>query len=222
MTERLLVLGGSFDPIHWGHLRSALELVERLEFDTLLLMPCHTHAHDKRAVAAADHRLAMLELALSPYGGRLAVDDRELRRTGISYSVDSLDGIRAERGPDAIIGFVMGSDAWSSFHRWHEWSRILQLVNIVIMERADVAGLAKPEGSGEVPDALGQLEQRQAVDELADPAGGILRLGLAPQPYSSTQIRTLLASGRATDMQLDEMLPEPVLSYIRQHSLYQA
>ncbi len=214
------MLGGSFDPVHWGHLRSALELIERLGFDSLSLMPCHTHAHEKTAGASAEHRLAMLVHAVAMYSEQLQVDDRELRRAGVSYSVDSLAEIRAERGEDAIIGFVMGSDAWRSFHRWHDWPRILQLVNIVIMERAE------PVDRGDRPalaEPLEAIERDCGVVRLSAPAGGILRLALAPQPYSSTQARALLqgsASVEDSGATLQDILPAPVLSYVLEHALY--
>jgi nicotinate-nucleotide adenylyltransferase len=207
----LAVFGGTFNPVHFGHLRSALELVELLDLAELRLMPCAIPPHRSAPACAAEHRAAMVQLAVGEEP-RLSCDSRELRRPGPSYSVDSLAELRAELGTTRSLCLVMGSDAVAGIHRWHRWQELLDLAHIVVMARP---GWGLPH-MGEAADWLQQ--HRAAADGRPEqsPAGRVFVQQLRPLPISSTEIRELLAVGRSARY----LVPDAVLAYIQQHQLY--
>ena len=138
MTKRLQgarigVYGGSFDPIHIGHLRSALEVSEAQELDELRFLPSGNPPHRARAQVANEHRLKMLQLAVDDAPG-IGIDDRELGRKSTSYSIDTLETIQAEN-PQAELTLIIGMDQFNAFDTWHRWQELLQRVELVVMER---------------------------------------------------------------------------------------
>lgn len=205
------ILGGTFNPVHYGHLRSALELVERLQLHQLRLMPCAVPPHREAPSCSAAHRAAMVKLAVAGEP-RLACDARELQRSGKSYTIDSLQELRAELGAGQSLCLVMGCDAVLGITRWHRWQELLDWAHIVVIARP---GWNLP-GSGVVADWLGnhRLESSQALQQRS--AGGIIIEELRPLAISSTEIRGLMQEGQSARY----LLPEPVLDYIQMHSLY--
>ena len=205
------ILGGTFNPVHYGHLRSALELVERLQLEQLRLMPCAVPPHREAPQCSAAHRAAMVELAVSAEP-RLVCDTRELSRTGKSYTIDSLQQIRAELGAARSVCLVMGCDAVLGIEGWHRWQELLDWSHIVVIARP---GWHLPH-SGMVATWLAEhrLATPQQLGERS--AGGILVEELRPLAISATEIRQLLAAGRSARY----LLPEPVLGYIHDHKLY--
>ena len=205
------VFGGTFNPVHYGHLRSALELVEHLQLSQLRLMPCAVPPHRGEPECAAEHRAAMVELAVAGEPS-LACDRRELMRPGKSYSVLSLEEIRGELGSGRGLCLVMGCDALLGITDWHRWQELLDLAHIVVIARP---GWTFP-ASGEVADWLQahRLDDRRELHRRA--CGGILVEELRPLAISSTEIREILAAGRSPRY----LVPEPVLDYIHTHSLY--
>lgn len=207
----LAVFGGTFNPVHYGHLRSALELVERLGLAELRLMPSARPPHREAPRCSAQHRLAMVELAVAGEP-RLTCDGRELRREGKSYTIDSLVELRAEEGSDRSLCMVMGCDALLGIPTWHRWEELLDYAHVVVIARP---GWALPV-SGEVALWLerhrlpgpGAIAQR--------PAGGVLVEELRPLAISSTEIRQILAEGRSARY----LMPQPVIDYLEQHALY--
>ena len=138
MTKRLQgarigVYGGSFDPIHIGHLRSALEVSQAQELDELRFLPSGNPPHRARAQVANEHRLKMLQLAVDDAPG-IGIDDRELGRKSTSYSIDTLETIQAEN-PQADLTLIIGMDQFNAFDTWHRWQELLQRVELVVMER---------------------------------------------------------------------------------------
>ena len=206
------VFGGTFNPVHYGHLRSALELVEQLSLEQLRLMPCAVPPHREAPLCSAEHRAAMVELAVSGED-TLSCDDRELRREGPSYTLDSLLELRAELGAERSLCLVMGCDALLNVRSWHRWQELLEYAHIVVLARP---GWQLP-GEGEVANwlATNRLDDRRLLAQRA--AGGIVLEELRPLDISSTEIRKYLKEGRSARY----LLPEPVLEYIRQHKLYQ-
>lgn len=206
------VFGGTFNPVHYGHLRSALELVEQLSLEQLRLMPCAVPPHREAPQCSAEHRAAMVELAVSGEAS-LACDDRELRREGPSYTLDSLLELRSELGTERSLCLVMGCDALLNVNSWHRWQELLEYAHIVVLARP---GWQLP-GEGEVANWLGtnRLDDRRLLAQRA--AGGIVLEELRPLDISSTEIRKYLKEGRSARY----LLPEPVLEYILQHKLYQ-
>lgn len=205
------VFGGTFNPVHYGHLRSALELVERLGLEHLNMMPCAVPPHREAPACDARHRAAMVELAVSGEP-RLCCDPRELHRPGNSYTIDSLMELRAELGDGHSLCLVMGCDAVLDIASWYRWQELLDWAHIVVIARP---GWHFPE-TGEVASWLQahRLDDARALRERA--AGGIMIEELRPLAISSTEIRELLAAGQSARY----LLPEPVLEYIQAHNLY--
>ena len=130
---RIGVYGGSFDPIHIGHLRSALEVSEAQELDELRFLPSGNPPHRARAQVANEHRLKMLQLAVDDALG-IGIDDRELGRKSTSYTIDTLETIQAEN-PQADLTLIIGMDQFNAFDTWHRWQELLQRVELAVMER---------------------------------------------------------------------------------------
>lgn len=204
------IFGGTFDPVHYGHLRAAVEAMEQLHLDDFRLLPAGTPALRPQAYASAEHRMAMLRLALSPYPD-LVLDDREVRRDGPSYMVDTLAEIRDEVG-DAPVMLMIGQDAANALDQWHEWRRLFELTHLVIMRR--------PESTYDYsPALLEQVQPRLVTDGQqlnGSPAGLILPLELTQLAISATDIRTRIRKGLSPRF----LLPQPVIQYIRAHGLY--
>lgn len=204
------IFGGTFDPVHFGHLRAAVEASEQLPLKEFRLLPAGTPPHRARTWASADHRLAMLTLATADYPD-LVVDDREVRRGGHSYMVDTLTEIRAEEG-DVPLVLMVGQDAVNQLDTWHQWRKLFDLAHVAVMRRP---------GSDHVySGSLFEVLQPRMMD---DPAaigrssnGAVLSLEVTRLEISSTGIRELIAAGRSPRF----LLPEAVIGYIREHGLY--
>jgi len=204
------VFGGTFNPIHFGHLRSALELIETLGLAQLRFMPAAQPPHRERPEVSAEHRAAMVELAITGEP-RFACDTRELDREGPSYTVDSLLELRAELGDQRGICLVMGCDALLGLPRWHRWEELLNLAHLVILARP---GWQLP-SEGPVADVL-RDHGGSAADLGQQPAGRVITQTLRPQDISATNIRALLQLGLSARY----LLPESVLAYIAERGLY--
>lgn len=208
-----VLLGGTFDPIHNGHLRMALDLREVLGEARVLLMPCQVPPHREQPGASAEQRLAMLRLALT--GEKtLAVDERELDRPGPSYTADTLESIRREIPVPAPLAVAMGTDAFASLGSWHRWERIVELAHLIVIERP---GFALPETG-----AVAQYLDHHRVADMAElwdrPAGGVWTVHLTHLDISATDIRRRIGIGRSARF----LLPDTVWVYIQQKGLYGA
>jgi len=208
--RRIGVLGGTFDPVHIGHLRGALEVTEALKLDELRMVPSARPPHRDKPQVSAEHRLAMVRAAvhgLTP----LTVDDRELRRDKPSYTLDTLESMRAELAKDDQLILLLGWDAFCGLPSWHRWEELLQHCHIVVLQR--------PDADAEPPDALRNLVAARSVSDpqaLKGPGGQITFVWQAPLAVSATQIRQLLASGKSVRF----LVPDAVLAYIEAHGLY--
>jgi len=206
------VLGGTFDPVHLAHLRCGLELLEYLRLAELRFLPCRQPPHRPAPVAEPAQRLAMLRLALEGQAG-FSIDERELRRTGPSYMVDTLESLRGEL-PAQPLCLIVGLDAFAQLHTWHRWERLIELAHIAIMTRP---GLRAAPG-GEV---AARLERCRADDPQAlhaAPAGRVHLCPVTGLEISATRIRALVAQGRSARY----LVPERVLDYIRREGLYRS
>jgi nicotinate-nucleotide adenylyltransferase len=206
------VFGGTFDPVHYGHLRSALELVERLQLEQLRLMPSAEPPHREAPSCSAAHRAAMVELAVEGEP-RLICDARELQRSGKSYTIDSLIELRDELGVQPTLCMVLGCDAVLGITGWHRWQELLNWAHIVIIARP---GWELP-SRGEVADWLKDYRLESAAQLRRRPVGGILIEELRPLAISSTEIRQALEAGKSARY----LMPASVLDYIHTHKLYQ-
>jgi nicotinate-nucleotide adenylyltransferase len=204
------ILGGAFDPIHHGHLRLALELYEALDLEQVRLIPLATPPHRLAPIAPAPLRLAMLEAAIGDEPVLLA-DDRELRRQGPSYTVDTLSDLRRELG-DIPVCLLLGMDAFATLHTWHRWQQLIELTHIVVASR--------PEVHLPVTGAVMDLFKRHKTTDLRDlqrmPAGRIVLQPIPLLDISASRLRALIGSGRDPRY----LLPEPVIALINQHHLY--
>lgn len=200
-----------FDPVHFGHLRSAVEVRQNLGFDQVRLVPCARPPHRAGAVASAEQRRTMLELAIAGEPG-LAVDDREMTRTTPSYTVDTLASLRTEL-PATPLCLVVGIDAFLGLPTWHQWQALFNLAHIVVLER--------PGRDMTMSDILRAETQARFTTEAADLhhtlAGHVLMHRVTQLPISSTALRESLARGRSVRY----LLPDTVYRYIEAHDLYE-
>lgn len=205
------VLGGTFDPVHFGHLRVGWEVAEHLDCE-VHMMPSSTPPHRPQPGASAEHRAAMLSLALKGQK-RLVLDRRELDRPGYSYSVDTLHEMRQELGPDRSLIFVMGADAFRALPQWHRWRELTDLAHLVAMTRPR-------QRLDKLDPALHEAMTGRwtgLVERMRDePAGRVMVLRVTPLAISSSLIRGSLAAGRSPRF----LSPQPVLDYARSHGLY--
>ena len=205
------VFGGTFDPIHYGHLRSALELIECLGLEQLRLMPCAQPPHREATTCTAAQRAAMVELAVVGEP-QLMCDTRELQREGLSYTIDSLIELRSELGDDKSLSLILGCDALLKIDSWYRWQELLSWAHIVVIARP---GWCLPH-SGPVAQWINQHSQQDVGCLAQRAAGSLLIMELRPLDISSTEIRELIAKGRSVRY----LLPESVLDYIEEHRLY--
>ena len=207
------IFGGSFDPVHHGHLRTLVDLEEALGFDQLRLMPAHQSPHKEQPGATNAQRLTMLKLAVTGHDHWL-IDERELQRGGASYTVDSLQELHRELGDDSHLCLIMGTDAFAAFDRWHQWQTILNLAHIVVVQRP---GEHLPD-SGQVAELV---EQRSAesVDQLRQQQSGlVLQQTLTPIDISATDIRQRVTAGSS----IRYLVPDAVWNMIQEQHLYGA
>ena len=199
------ILGGTFDPIHYGHLRTAVDTAQALGLARVRLVPLRDPPHRQRPATPAAIRLAMVRAAVT--GDPLfRVDDRELRRSGKSYTHDTLLSLRGEVGAAAPLCLLLGSDAFRGFSDWHRPDDILELAHLVVMQRPGEAHppLYRERHTGE-PEQLRQ-----------QPAGRILFQPVTQLEISATRIRELVQRGLSPRY----LLPDPALAIIRDEGLY--
>lgn len=211
------LFGGTFDPIHFGHLRLATELAEAFRLEQVLFIPAGLPYHRGReAHANADQRLTMVKLA-TQRDARFGVDERELKRDGPTYTYDTLSEIRKERGPDVPLVFLLGSDTFGQIDTWHRWTELFDLAHFAVAIRADdQRWLSK--GPGAFPSAVGPRVTLNLRELLGSPAGKIMTFSMTPLAISSTAMRSLVRE----DSSVRYLTPDPVAEYIRSHKLYQS
>jgi len=212
LPRRIGVLGGTFDPVHIGHLRGALEVAEMMALDELRLTPNARPPHRDTPQVSALDRLAMVECAVAGVA-TLVVDPRELQRDKPSYTIDTLELMRAELAADDQLFLLLGWDAFCGLPMWHRWEELLQHCHILVLQR--------PDADSEPPDALRNLLAARSVSDplaLKGSGGQIAFVWQTPLAVSATQIRQLLASGKSVRY----LVPDAVLAYIDAHGLYRA
>lgn len=206
----LALLGGSFDPVHNGHLRMALEAAQALGA-MVSLLPSGTPPHRTTPYATPAQRLAMIELALAGQK-RITVDTRELSRTGPNYTVDTLQDVRAATGPERSLILIIGADQFAALDTWREWRSLFEFAHVAVLDRAGVA--ATP------PAAVAEfVASRWATDADAvkSRASGLaIRVDTTALDISASRIRADLAAARSPRW----LLPDSVLGYIFAHRLY--
>lgn len=211
------IYGGTFNPIHIGHLATAKTLKQQLGFDEMRLMPCHIPAHRGLPDVSTEHRLAMLKLALQDYP-ELMIEQRELQRQSTSYTIESLRELRMDN-PNSSLCFCMGMDAFNSILSWHQYNQLLDYCHIVVAHRPDDVdinnGIITPNS-----DVMDYFKPNISASEdcLRDKLKGCIYFCTPTKiSVSSTQLRQKLAKTMEIN---DNSLPAKVAQYIQQHQLY--
>ena len=215
-TAPVGILGGTFDPIHLGHLRLAEELAQTLRLAAVRFVPSGTPPHRAQPRTATAHRVAMVRLAVA--GNPLfTVDEREARRSGPAYTFDTLTELRQELGTSTPVVLIVGADAFLDFAAWHRWHELFGLAHVAVAHRP---GFPVERWRDAMPQPLAReyaaraMQQPRAVHLAA--AGGIAVIPITALDISATAIRALVAGGGSPR----SLLPDPVLDYIRREGLY--
>ncbi len=207
------ILGGTFDPIHNGHLHLATSCYERLQLREVRLIPLHTPPHRQQPVATPDQRLAMLRLAVMNTTG-LKVDDLELQRHSVSYTIDTLIALH-EQNKNASLCLILGADAFNVLHTWRRWDELLEYCHIIIAHRPGTT--ISPENP-ELKKTLQEQISTDINDLHKHTCGRIFELEIPMLDISATQIRGLFHAGQEPT----GLLPETIIHYIQTHNLYGA
>lgn len=206
------VFGGTFDPIHFGHLRTAVEVMEALALTELRFVPCRIPPHRAAPEAPAEVRLTLLQLALEGCESGFRIDDRELRREGQSYMVDTLSSIRSEVS-DQPICLIVGLDAFQGIPAWHRWRDLFKLAHVVVMQRPFEASYAE---------ALERVLEERLITEpswLKSKSSGYIYFQEVSQlAISASRIRELVRHRKSTQY----LLPDRVREFIAANGLYRA
>lgn len=206
------VFGGTFDPIHKAHLACAQYVLTHCAVREVQLMPCHLPAHRASPGVSAEHRAAMVQIAIQDMPG-LQLQPLELNKNSPSYTVDSLRLLR-EQHPRGGLLFVMGMDSLAYFKQWHQWQSILQLAHLVVCQRPGSTA-----ADGDCPALLEQFGTNSLQDLHLLDCGKIMLLDNPPLDLSATRIRTLLEKSQSAS-ELSQLLPAEVLQYIKTERLY--
>lgn len=206
------IYGGTFDPIHYGHLKSVAALAAEVSLRQVIIMPNNVPPHRPQPQASSIQRKKMVELAIT--GNPLfTLDGRELERSTPSWTVETLEQIRAEKGHQQPLAFIIGQDSLIGLPRWHRWEALLMLCHLLVCQRPGYPLTM------ETPEQQQWLEKHRtdSAEQLQQqPAGKIF---IAPTPMydiSATTIRQRLESGQACD----DLVPAAVLDFIHQQRLY--
>jgi nicotinate-nucleotide adenylyltransferase len=217
VTQPIGILGGTFDPIHHGHLRIAQEALEQCGMSQVRFMPSGTPPHRPAPLAPAKVRWEMVRLAVNGHPDFM-VDVREVFRSDPCYTVDSLTALRAELGMQQPLCLILGGDAFLQLHTWHEWQQLFGLAHIVVLQRA--GGLPLGNAMANADEAL-QSEYRsrlapgaQALHET--PAGAIFVADMPALEISSTDIRRRCTDGKS----IRYLVPDAVTHHIQTNLTY--
>ncbi len=201
------VYGGTFDPVHYGHLRTAIEVKEIFSLQQIHLIPCHQPAHRAEPDCTAEMRCEMLQLAVKSHCG-LVVDKREIERSGVSYMVDTLASVSEDFPGQQVILFI-GSDAFNGLMSWYQWQRLFDYAHVVVMMRP---GHTTPELDGVLADR--HVQSREQL--LNKQSGYLYFLQVTQLEISATAIRRCFKQGLNPAF----LLPESVIEYITAHEIY--
>lgn len=206
----IAVMGGSFDPVHIGHLRVAIEARDHLHVDQLRLIPCGRPPHRDKSIATAAQRLHMLELAVADEQALMA-DDREISKNRLSYTVDTLTDLREESGQQPIC-LIIGADAYQQLNTWHQWKRLFDLAHLIVVQRPGYTIST----STEVIEYTAQrcIENPQQLTKQS--AGSVYFLQIPALEISSTRIRALVSEGKS----IRYLVPDSVNQWMQEQQIY--
>lgn len=214
------ILGGTFDPIHFGHLRPAVEIVEKLSLTELRFIPSAKPPHRWQPEASPEHRLAMVKKAIKAYP-KFVIDEREYDRLEkdnvASFTVETVKSIRKEIGAKEPLAMVVGTDAYQSFTSWRDWEEILKNVHLIVAARPGYTYQSNDEEEQSQDWVNQRLETN--VDNLhKNPAGKVYFCDVTQLDISATFIRNQLDEAKSCCY----LTPKKVLKYIRKNNLYES
>lgn len=204
------ILGGTFDPVHFGHLRPALEIKNELELETVCLVPCGIPPHRPVPAATAEQRIAMLKAATAEHPA-FTIDERELHREGPSYTLDTLKSLRKDLGRKGLC-LLLGGDAFTGLASWHRWHELIEYCHMVVMTRP---GFGVPE-QGELADFIKLRKVNDPAGLHKTSAGMLWFQNVTQLDISGTRIRRLIAEGKDASY----LLPNSVLDIIHKENLF--
>ncbi len=208
----ILIYGGSFDPIHNGHLSTAVTVQNHIVFDRVIFLPCKTPVLKKATAASCEQRTAMLKIALQDHQD-FEIDLREMQRDTPSFMVDTLQSYRDELGPNTSITLLLGMDAFRQLTQWHDWEKLIKLSHLLVINRAKV-------NENHIDDSLKKLLLMHEVFDkkalLENTHGFIYRYNSGEYDISSTYLRQKILEKEASITDL----PNPVYEYIKTFRLY--
>jgi nicotinate-nucleotide adenylyltransferase len=210
LEQPIGIFGGTFDPIHLGHIHLAKKIIAKANLSKIILIPCYKSCHHKKIKASAQHRIQMVKLAL-PKSKKFVVDDREIKRKNISYMIETLISFRAEY-PRAPLCLIMGEDAFAKFTTWHKWQKVLQLAHLIVVDRTSLQIAYQPE----LLQLISDKSTNDKKDLFVNLAGCIIFLSINPLPIAATKIRESIVLG----ISVTDLLPKKVWTYILEHDLY--
>lgn len=203
------IIGGTFDPIHFGHLRPALEVSEQLSLDEVRFIPSAKPPHRWQPEASAEHRLQMVKLAIEGTD-KFVIDEREYHREGASYTVDTLKSIREEIGDEKPLCMIIGLDAFQSFTQWRDWQGILELAHLVVSSR--------PGYEKKLSDDWMTKRLTETAEDLSHkPAGMLFFAEVSQLDISATYIRQQISNGKSVCY----LTPKTVNDYIIRNKIYE-
>lgn len=208
----IALFGGTFDPVHNGHIKTSLNIQAHFNFDSYLFLPCKTPTIKPAAMATNQQRIDMLELAIKPYSA-FHIDLRELKRDSPSYMVETLKSVRDEH-KNASITLIMGYDAFLSLPKWHQWHKLIKLANILVINREDFS--SEPV-SAKLSELLEHHKKQFKKDIVQNQSGNIMFFNAGNYEISSTKLRALLKNHE----EVNNELPKEVADYINLWRLYQ-
>jgi len=210
------ILGGTFNPIHYGHLRMAQELAEGLGIDSIRFIPAANPPHKSTHNISASHRATMVDLAIAN-NKLFHLDDQELKRTGHSYTIDTLQNLRNELGHEVSIILLMGSDAFTQFDTWHRWQEIITLCHIAMVQRPQASKIEPSRKLSPILENFLHNHYTETSDDLhTSPAGHITMRQITALDISSTAIRDAFQHSNSARY----LMPDSVIDYIQAHQLY--
>jgi nicotinate-nucleotide adenylyltransferase len=208
------LLGGSFDPIHHGHLQLARDALKHLPLQEVRFIPA-AQPWQKGPITASEHRARMVQLAIGS-DPHFALDMREIERGGVTYTIDTLHALRSQL-PDRPLVLIMGSDQFARLDSWRDWQQIVELAHIAVATRAG----AEMPSSAHMRTMLGD-RRREAASLTSQLDGSVVEFEMTPVDASATEVRRLLREPHSTEraQRLSAMVPAAVLDYIDSHHLY--
>jgi nicotinate-nucleotide adenylyltransferase len=205
------IFGGTFDPVHCGHLRAALEVQQTLELQAMIFVPVSITAHRLQPVASFTQRMTMLQAATNGLPPQFLIDDLESKRPGPSYTIDTVIELH-QKWPNARLNFLIGWDAFLQFFDWHQSLDILNLANLIVMQRGQISNLTLENNLV----TIYRERQCQSTQDLANVTGRIMFFPVTSLDISSSLIRSQLATGKS----IRYLTPDAVINFINKENLY--